>query len=130
MPLSSSRLAAQRPDPSAQGRHPLLDACWDAGAHAAATPTVLIDFLINHVRQRTDYDALRLERLELWLVGLRVKQPDDAALIVGRTAINRLIDRIVDAFDAGVITTNQKIGFLPRRRDDDAAYAAKQGAGQ
>ena len=72
MAFSSSRLPVQRSDPSAQSeRAARLDAFWDASAvHAAITLMVLIDFLIN-VRQRSDYDALRLERLESGLSASR-----------------------------------------------------------
>jgi hypothetical protein len=102
-PKRASTLAAARHDA-------LLDACWSAsGIHAAATPAVLIDFLIRHVRERPDYDALRLERLELWLVALRARQADDGELLVGRAAINAMIDRVVDTFDGATLINRNQI---------------------
>jgi hypothetical protein len=86
---------------SAQGRRDaLLDALADAGArHAAATPAVLLLHIAQHVRRRPDYDDLGLGLLERWVDDLRRQQPHGAALVIGAKAINKLIDRVVAAYD-------------------------------
>jgi hypothetical protein len=87
--------------PAAALRYALLDACWDASVlYRATTVAVFLTYILDHVRQRPDFDALGLGRLVDWLVGLRARQPDDATLFVGRGAVNRIIDAVVDAFDA------------------------------
>jgi hypothetical protein len=87
-------------------RHALLDALWDAsGRHAATTPKVLVIYIIHHVREHPGFDALRLDGLVRWLGALRDMQPDDAKLAVGRAEVNRLIDKIVAAYDVAITTT-------------------------
>jgi hypothetical protein len=79
----------------------LLDACWDASVvHVATTMAQLLLHVANHVRQHPDFDALGLERVTRWLDDVRGGQPYNAELFVGRTAVNGLIDKLVDAFEA------------------------------
>lgn len=101
MASSSPRLPAQQSDPSAQSeRAALLDALWDASAlDDAATVAALLTHIIDVVRRHPNFEALGLGRLVDWLAGLRARQPDHAQLFVGRAAVNRLIDKIVAAFE-------------------------------
>jgi hypothetical protein len=105
---STSRLKSAR-------RDAFLDAVWDAGAaHAAVTPTALRTDIIDHVRKRPDYDALRLERLVHWLDGLRTRQADSANQIAtGFTEVNRLLSRIISAFDADFYTQHPPASEIP-----------------
>jgi hypothetical protein len=101
-PKRASTLAAAHHDA-------LLDACWAAsGTHAATTVAALLTYIVDHVRQHPDFGALGLERLVDWLVGLRARQPDGATLFVGRGAVNRVIDAVVDAVDASDLEAQLK----------------------
>jgi hypothetical protein len=107
--MELSQRAAARKRVPIPGRHAvraarrdvLMDVIWDAsGVHTIATPKVLLVYLIEHVRRRRDYDELRLVHLIAWLSALHDAQPASAKPAVGRAAINRVIDRIVDNYDA------------------------------
>jgi hypothetical protein len=98
--------ASTLPLPVRKRRQALIDAAWNAsGRHTAATPKALVIYVIEHIREHPDFDTLRLESLVRWLGAIRDMQPDDAELAVGRTEVNRLIDKIVGAYDAAIATT-------------------------
>jgi hypothetical protein len=101
-PLRASTSAEHR-------RHALLDALWDAsGRHVAATPKALLIYIIDHVREHPDFVALRLEPLVTWLGSIRDMQPEDGGkLAIGHAEINRLLDRLIAAYDATITTTTQ-----------------------
>jgi hypothetical protein len=78
-------------------RNAMLDALWRASVgHAATTPAVFLLGIANDLRGHPDFDSIGLQ----WIEATRRCQPADAKSIAGRAAINRLIDRIVAAFDA------------------------------
>jgi hypothetical protein len=87
-------------------REVLLNGCWDARRrNSAATPKALVIFIIDYVREHPDFVALRLEGLVTWLGSIRDLQPEDGGkLAVGRAEVNRLIDKIVAAYDATTTT--------------------------
>jgi hypothetical protein len=106
MNTSAPNRASTLPLSVQQRRQALIDAAWNAGGrHAAATPKVLVIYIIDHVREHPDFDALRLEGLVRWLGALRDLQPDDAKLAIGRAEVNRALDRLIAAYDASISTT-------------------------
>jgi hypothetical protein len=104
---------------SAARHNALLDACWDAsGLYSATTVAALVDYLVSHIRQHPRYDALDLARVVRCLEGLGARQGDDATLVVGRGAVNRLLDKIVDATTPATSPPPSSMSFPPRRRDE------------
>jgi hypothetical protein len=94
---------------SQEQRSALLDAAWEAsGRHAATTPKALVIFILDHVRDNPDFTALRLQPLVYWLGVIGDMQPEDGGkLAVGRAEVNRLLDRLIAAFEATTtINTN------------------------
>jgi hypothetical protein len=95
------------PLPVQERRQVLIEAAWNASErHAAATPKALVVFIVDRVRERSDFAALRLEPLVTWLGSIRDMQPEDGGkLAVGRAEVNRLLDRLIAAYDDATITT-------------------------
>jgi hypothetical protein len=109
MLTSSQDYASTWPLSVEKRRQALFNAAWNASErHAAVTPKALVVFIVDRVREHPDFVALRLEPLVTWLGSICDMQPEDGGkLAVGRAEVNRLLDRLIAAYDVAITTTTQ-----------------------